>query len=690
MKTRKSTEVTSIRKKLMAAVAMLLVACIMTVSSTYAWFTLSTAPEVKGITTTVGANGNLEIALGEYDTIYGEADPDSDIGDSLDELIERNLTWGNLIDLSDESYGLGNIVLYPTRLNANGTKLSFLSPLKYPQYGADGRITELKTGTLLGKYEQGIGFTGKANPDTAGVSAIGSASSMSEREFAIRNNKAAVASYSTSARNAAITAINVYGGNLARVALNNQGAADDKVIVEADVTLLRNLVTKLQEANDNIGYSIRAALLTFIASENNDKVDNDDAWKIMNNKFASASMEEINTIITTELGGWPAGTDVYYNEYNAIATMLSDALTTLPESGDSTWGVVSDTVGDLLNASSILVCGKTVSEIRDAKALHDTAPEGTDPTEGVTDAYEHVLNQVLGTEGLSFGFANGSGIFSDIAKMTGNYTAYITFPEGLAVESIPIGGLTKPVAVEKTTTAAVPANQTDVTTAVAHANGMLGALGAVANAYVAPGMTAGAVQALTDTFGYVVDFLFRTNATDSYLQLQTDAADRIYDDNGADVTTRGEGSYISFNISEEYTTARIQELMSAVRVVFYENPGDNTLTEADILGVAALDTAAGTSEAGAFKAPLKLKDYTIAADGTVAFTADKADAKLKALTANEPTKVSVLVYLDGDLVDNTMVGIATDMAGSMNLQFSSSAALTPMEYSDLHKPVATP
>ena len=173
MKTRKSTEVTSIRKKLMAAVAMLLVACIMTVSSTYAWFTLSTAPEVKGITTTVGANGNLEIALGEYDTIYGEADPDSDIGDSLDELIERNLTWGNLIDLSDESYGLGNIVLYPTRLNANGTKLSFLSPLKYPQYGADGRITELKTGTLLGKYEQGIGFTGKANPDTAGVSAIG-------------------------------------------------------------------------------------------------------------------------------------------------------------------------------------------------------------------------------------------------------------------------------------------------------------------------------------------------------------------------------------------------------------------------------------------------------------------------------------------------------------------------------------
>ena len=52
-----------IKSKLMAAVAMLLVSSIMMVSTTYAWFTLSTAPEVTGITTSVGANGNLEIAL---------------------------------------------------------------------------------------------------------------------------------------------------------------------------------------------------------------------------------------------------------------------------------------------------------------------------------------------------------------------------------------------------------------------------------------------------------------------------------------------------------------------------------------------------------------------------------------------------------------------------------------------------
>ena len=52
-----------VRKKLTAAILMLLISCIMTVTSTYAWFTLSTAPEVTGIQTTIGGNGNLEIAL---------------------------------------------------------------------------------------------------------------------------------------------------------------------------------------------------------------------------------------------------------------------------------------------------------------------------------------------------------------------------------------------------------------------------------------------------------------------------------------------------------------------------------------------------------------------------------------------------------------------------------------------------
>ena len=50
-------------QKLMGAIAMLLVASIMMSATSYAWFVLSTAPEVTDLTTTAGANGALEIAI---------------------------------------------------------------------------------------------------------------------------------------------------------------------------------------------------------------------------------------------------------------------------------------------------------------------------------------------------------------------------------------------------------------------------------------------------------------------------------------------------------------------------------------------------------------------------------------------------------------------------------------------------
>ena len=73
-----------IKTKLMAAICMLLVSSIMMVSTTYAWFTLSTAPEVTGINTAVGANGNLEMALmpdGGNATGISSAVGDSNIAD---------------------------------------------------------------------------------------------------------------------------------------------------------------------------------------------------------------------------------------------------------------------------------------------------------------------------------------------------------------------------------------------------------------------------------------------------------------------------------------------------------------------------------------------------------------------------------------------------------------------------------
>ena len=52
-----------LKQKLMATLSMLLIATILLTTASYAWLVLSVAPEVTGISTNVGANGALEIAL---------------------------------------------------------------------------------------------------------------------------------------------------------------------------------------------------------------------------------------------------------------------------------------------------------------------------------------------------------------------------------------------------------------------------------------------------------------------------------------------------------------------------------------------------------------------------------------------------------------------------------------------------
>ena len=56
-----------LRERVAAAGLMLFIAMIVTVTATYAWVTLSRAPEITGVNTTVTSNGNLEIALSPND-----------------------------------------------------------------------------------------------------------------------------------------------------------------------------------------------------------------------------------------------------------------------------------------------------------------------------------------------------------------------------------------------------------------------------------------------------------------------------------------------------------------------------------------------------------------------------------------------------------------------------------------------
>ena len=167
-----------LRNKLIAAISMLLVSSIMMVSSTYAWFTLSTAPEVKNISTTVAGNGSLEIALMPTKGLLSDITAGV-VGGNTATLKDKNIKWGNQVVLSEgenDPYGLSAISLNPAQLNyekADGAaEAAFVpeKPLAIAKYGFDGRIAGLDA--------QNVGVRSKADSvgfdsTNYGVRAIG-------------------------------------------------------------------------------------------------------------------------------------------------------------------------------------------------------------------------------------------------------------------------------------------------------------------------------------------------------------------------------------------------------------------------------------------------------------------------------------------------------------------------------------
>ena len=211
-----------IKGKLISAVCMLLVAMIMVVSSTYAWFTLSTAPEVTGIQTAVGANGALEMALLSTN---GTMPENTVVGDgSGDDWTRRNLTWGNLVDLSNLSYGLDNVMLYPSQLNLTDNKIGSSGILSIPAYGEDGRPDVLQSNTFTGTYKTDAFYVN----NEYGVRAIGASSSMTARQIAYRNYMGTAKDNTSGATASIAESLKAHGNGLAsaamKIAMNGENA----------------------------------------------------------------------------------------------------------------------------------------------------------------------------------------------------------------------------------------------------------------------------------------------------------------------------------------------------------------------------------------------------------------------------------------------------------------------------------
>lgn len=603
-----------VKKKLMGAICMLLVASIMMVSSTYAWFTLSTAPEITGISTSVGANGNLEMALlpttGNLDEIT------SRVGDSKDtagkSVVTANVTWGNLVDLSDASYGASNFVLNPARLNINDDgKVATTSILMTAKYGTDGRVTELAANTVDGTYNADKTSFIAGNK---GVRGIGVAAAMSDAQLAMRNAIAQVAMNVSSAKTTIQNSLTTNGSALATLAIN-YATSDSYSATDTDVTALNAMITALTTAKASLGKAIQYAMMA-------ESLSKDAKAKTTVDDYSLADVGSYNTNISAAK-----------TAYDAIAIPAT-------ATNENAKSIMSALIGADATVSDV-----KLSEIKGEGNIDKIA----------SAAMSGGLVVVPGSD----------SPYTQTAALTGNFTTAIKVAE------VNYGGvkLTNVKATMKTN-----ATENKMVPVAAYIAGL-----------TAKEDTTGTNESankITDLYGYAVDLAFRTNATGSNLQLQVDAAQRIYSDSN-ETSTQGNGSYMEFT-KGDLTATQFKNLMGAVRIVFVDS------TNAIVAG-AKLDVPTAIEEnTPTVKAPLKMVTVTTV-NKSVEFGDAVANNVITTLDQGTAKQLTVITYLDGDVVNNSMVSAtsARSMTGSMNLQFASSATLVPMDYTPLHPVNAT-
>ena len=710
MNTKQRKRQRDIKTKLMAAICMLLVSSIMMVSTTYAWFTLSTAPEVTGINTAVGANGNLEMALlpkdGQLSSITSSA------GDSVLDIEERNVTWGNLVDLSDTTiYGLDKITLFPSALNAatsdeagNPTALAE-ALLQTPAYGADGRVSQLQANTFTGYYNS---QTGNFAPDENwGVRAVGTSSGMTDRQLSYRNARSAANTAKARAASLASESLENNGSSLANIAITHGMGNDDGKYTKENVDALRAIIDDLTKTDGVLDQIEKAYLQYILAYAASAATGTDDTAWLAVKSLVEAEDAELSSVVDALSGvTLPDEVTTGIAKYNQTVAAVKEADTKLQVleaelTADATatfdWSEISTAMTPLAKPAAMKLNGYEISDVK--------ANLGA------------VVSSVTSMGGLVVTMSTGGGVYADIADQSGDYTASIMIDRveynGIVLENME--------ARMNTASTVVPSHLTAIGTAVETGG--------------APAGAASGTLPLSDMFGYVIDLAFRTNAADSKLLLQADAVDRIYDGNSNE-ETMGHGSTMTFKSTDSanFNDNQVLALMGAIRIVFFDPSDENA-----VIATAKLDTANATMDENGWTAKMYL--YTLSAggttytevtdpatlktDGSVKYytTADNGatyteatgtivtdgsvtyytattttagenkveDNAIMPLTQNTAHALSILVYLDGENVGNDDVAAtaATSMTGKMNLQFASSANLVPMEYAGLNIPGAT-
>lgn len=691
--------------KLMAAISMLLVSAILMCLTSYAWFILSTAPEVSNLKTTAGANGALEIALQSTNEAgTGRADITSAVGSShaVKSAAESNTYWGNVVDLT-EGYGLEHVTLYPSRLNVTGTQIgdgmsyrvATNSILSAAKFGADGRLVGLEAATKTHYNASGENkgqFTDNAN---WGVNVIGFAKTGDEaqdnsyvRAYSRANVLAEatqkVATYRTELR-----------AEMAELIKDNQlgifGMLFYFVNQEVDIFFVDEALTTATVKNF-------AASMSAMLGDASDAV----RWALLANTAADASYSSDSEEDMKMLGAiykgflqYPLTADPDHPEITSVEGLATGKYPEIVEAAKaiSTAQARIDRALREVDGAPVLAALMFINP-KEAFMYGKNADKGV-ADQPLTDALAYDLLESDTTEDTIFVVKKtgdniiGENLFSSLATVLGDYSALMTPFMGkvgdkiTAVNQIPMGESEKywssmsfGVKATNKSTAAEWRDVSNLDLADADANiGVLGTVYKEASSKTASGdILMPVTRADITAYGYSVDLAFQSSENTGLL-LQREGIDRVSGSSG-DMRLQGGGSTMTFTLAGDLTHEQAARLLQCVYVVFMDT------SNGTVYKVAAADPASIETQLDTATAELQLYEPAFKKDGSLSLGSRVSDGSILSMTKDKAYYVTAVVYLNGDLVDSGMFapGEALSLEGTVNLQFASDKTLQPMDY----------
>lgn len=504
----------TVNRRLFIAFASLLIIFVMQVAVSFAWLSLSASPGVEGIATTVAANGSLEIALLSDSTYLDPVSIQSGVNTSLavaDAEI-ANQKWGSLIDLHSEAYGLQTVRLVPTTLNVRQSSSRSAavgqSLLLTPEFGTDGRITELHDNSVSGTFSDGA-FTVDANRQSFGVRGIGSADVITVQQRTLLSSVSYLHSLSDQAASRARATLRANSPALIRI-LDRRLSSEDVSLSAEELNALFAMLGDYTLCIDEIEQALRQGIIAIAASQMSDPNQFTLTHKALSNERLPL-LSAINYIPgsfsgVASISRWIEQLDQAKAEITRLTALRSSL------SGGADWSAAEPLILGLSEPLGVY--------FGDTSYVDSTALQS----------------------GATVTMMPGSGFMAMIADYVGNYDAFVSVSENSAV---------------------LGQNQVSVRTEESTARlsllyGIVSVLDA-ANAVVP-------TAEITDTEGYAIDLAFRVNADNASLLLQTDSTQRVYDD----IEATNSGSYLTL-LSSELEEQQVVELLDAIRVTFVDS-----------------------------------------------------------------------------------------------------------------------